>query len=99
MTSPKFLALLGLLGWGLRKLAARAIAADLATVAPERVPGTPGDAAAARWMAEQLAAETGLSVGVVNARFAKPIDESLLVARFVAGLPHGRDFAALRREP
>ena len=35
----------------------------------------------ARALAEQLAAETGLSVGVVNARFAKPIDESLLVAQ------------------
>jgi 1-deoxy-D-xylulose-5-phosphate synthase len=37
--------------------------------------------AEARALAEQLAAETGLSVGVVNARFAKPIDESLLVAQ------------------
>ena len=37
--------------------------------------------AEARALAEQLAAETGLSVGVVNARFAKPLDESLLVAQ------------------
>ncbi|MFM7241903.1 MAG: 1-deoxy-D-xylulose-5-phosphate synthase [Opitutia bacterium] len=37
--------------------------------------------AEARALAEQLAAETGRSVGVVNARFAKPLDESLLVAQ------------------
>jgi 1-deoxy-D-xylulose-5-phosphate synthase len=30
-------------------------------------------------LAEKLAAETGLSVGVVNARFAKPLDATLLV--------------------
>jgi 1-deoxy-D-xylulose-5-phosphate synthase len=30
-------------------------------------------------LAEKLSASTGLSVGVVNARFAKPIDTSLLV--------------------
>ena len=33
----------------------------------------------ARVLADRLAAETGLSVGVVNARFAKPIDATLLV--------------------
>ena len=37
--------------------------------------------AEARALAEQLSAETGRSVGVVNARFAKPLDESLLVAQ------------------
>ena len=37
--------------------------------------------AEARVLAEQLSAETGLSVGVVNARFAKPLDETLLVAQ------------------
>jgi hypothetical protein len=40
-------------------MAARAIAADLATVAPERAPGTPGDVASANWMAQQLAAVPG----------------------------------------
>ena len=35
----------------------------------------------AQVLAEKLAAETGLSVGVVNARFAKPIDATLLVAQ------------------
>jgi 1-deoxy-D-xylulose-5-phosphate synthase len=35
----------------------------------------------AKVLAEKLAAETGLSVGVVNARFAKPIDATLLVAQ------------------
>lgn len=33
----------------------------------------------AQVLADKIAAETGLSVGVVNARFAKPIDSSLLV--------------------
>ncbi len=33
----------------------------------------------AQVLADKLAAETGLSVGVVNARFAKPIDATLLV--------------------
>jgi 1-deoxy-D-xylulose-5-phosphate synthase len=33
----------------------------------------------AQVLADKLAAETGLTVGVVNARFAKPIDGSLLV--------------------
>jgi 1-deoxy-D-xylulose-5-phosphate synthase len=33
----------------------------------------------AQALADRLTAETGLSVGVVNARFAKPIDASLLV--------------------
>jgi 1-deoxy-D-xylulose-5-phosphate synthase len=33
----------------------------------------------AQALAEKLTAETGLSVGVVNARFAKPIDHALLV--------------------
>ena len=33
----------------------------------------------AQALADRLAAETGLSVGVVNARFAKPIDVALLV--------------------
>jgi 1-deoxy-D-xylulose-5-phosphate synthase len=33
----------------------------------------------AQALADKLAAETGLSVGVVNARFAKPIDATLLV--------------------
>ena len=37
--------------------------------------------AEARALADQLTAETGLSVGVVNARFAKPLDETLLVAQ------------------
>jgi 1-deoxy-D-xylulose-5-phosphate synthase len=32
-------------------------------------------------LAEKLAAETGLSVGVVNARFAKPLDQELLLAQ------------------
>ena len=32
-------------------------------------------------LAEQLAAQAGLSVGVVNARFAKPIDATLLVTQ------------------
>ena len=32
-------------------------------------------------LAEQLAAQTGLSVGVVNARFAKPLDATLLVTQ------------------
>ena len=35
----------------------------------------------AQWLADRLSAETGLSVGVVNARFAKPIDAALLVAQ------------------
>jgi len=35
----------------------------------------------AQALAARLAAETGLSVGVVNARFAKPIDATLLVAQ------------------
>ena len=35
----------------------------------------------AQALADRLAAETGLAVGVVNARFAKPIDASLLVAQ------------------
>jgi 1-deoxy-D-xylulose-5-phosphate synthase len=33
----------------------------------------------AQALADKIAAETGLSVGVVNARFAKPIDATLLV--------------------
>lgn len=32
-------------------------------------------------LADKLAAETGLSVGVVNARFAKPLDQELLLAQ------------------
>lgn len=40
-------------------MAARAIAADLATAAPERVPGTPGDVESANWMAGQLGAVPG----------------------------------------
>jgi 1-deoxy-D-xylulose-5-phosphate synthase len=32
-------------------------------------------------LADKLAAETGLSVGVVNARFAKPLDQDLLLAQ------------------
>jgi len=35
----------------------------------------------AQALADQLAAQTGLSVGVVNARFAKPIDATLLVTQ------------------
>lgn len=35
----------------------------------------------AQALADRLAAATGLSVGVVNARFAKPIDATLLVAQ------------------
>ena len=49
--------------------AARVIAVDLATVAPERVPGPPGDAASAGWMAEQLAAVPG-ATRVVRQRFS-----------------------------
>ena len=37
-------------------VAARGIAADLAEVAPERAPGTRGDADSAAWIATQLAA-------------------------------------------
>ena len=48
----------------------------------------------AQAIADKLAAETGLSVGVVNARFAKPIDATLLVeqarsARLVVTLEDG----------
>ncbi len=48
----------------------------------------------ARAIADRLAAETGLSVGVVNARFAKPIDAALLVeqarsARLIVTLEDG----------
>ncbi|MBU6363877.1 MAG: hypothetical protein KGQ95_06650 [Acidobacteria bacterium] len=50
-------------------MAARGIAADLATVAPERVPGTVGDAASAKWMADQLAAIPGASP-VARQRFS-----------------------------
>jgi len=50
-------------------MAARGIAADLATVAPERVPGTPGDAASAAWMAGQLGAVPG-ATRVVRQRFS-----------------------------
>ena len=35
----------------------------------------------AQSLADRLAAQTGLSVGVVNARFAKPIDATLLVTQ------------------
>ena len=35
----------------------------------------------AQALAEQLSAQTGLSVGVVNARFAKPLDATLLVTQ------------------
>lgn len=49
--------------------AARVIAADLATVAPERVPGTPGDAAAAAWVAGQLGAVPG-ATRVMRQRFS-----------------------------
>ena len=35
----------------------------------------------AQTLADQLAASTGLSVGVVNARFAKPLDATLLVTQ------------------
>lgn len=40
-------------------MAARGIAADMATVAPERVPGTAGDVTSANWMAEQMKAVPG----------------------------------------
>ncbi len=50
-------------------MAARAIAADLATVAPERVPGTAGDAASATWMAAQLGAVPG-ATAVRRQRFS-----------------------------
>jgi 1-deoxy-D-xylulose-5-phosphate synthase len=48
----------------------------------------------ARVLADRLAAETGLAVGVVNARFAKPIDATLLVrqarsARLIVTLEDG----------
>lgn len=48
----------------------------------------------AQALADKLAAETGLSVGVVNARFAKPIDAALLVeqarsARLIVTLEDG----------
>ena len=48
----------------------------------------------ARVLADRLAAETGFSVGVVNARFAKPIDATLLVrqarsARLIVTLEDG----------
>jgi 1-deoxy-D-xylulose-5-phosphate synthase len=48
----------------------------------------------AQALADKLAAETGLSVGVVNARFAKPIDAGLLVeqaksARLIVTLEDG----------
>lgn len=48
----------------------------------------------AQSLADQLAAATGLSVGVVNARFAKPIDATLLVeqaksARLIVTLEDG----------
>jgi 1-deoxy-D-xylulose-5-phosphate synthase len=35
----------------------------------------------AQALADQLAAQTGLAVGVVNARFAKPLDATLLVTQ------------------
>lgn len=66
-------------------MAARGIAADLATVAPERVPGTPGDAASAAWMARQLGAVPG-ATGVVRQRFSvsgpagRVVTENLYVA-------------------
>jgi hypothetical protein len=50
-------------------MAARAIAADLAEVAPERVPGTPGDAASANWMAERLGEVPG-ATAVRRQRFS-----------------------------
>ncbi len=50
-------------------MAARGIAANLATVAPERVPGTAGDQASATWMAEELADVPGAS-RVVRQRFS-----------------------------
>ncbi|MBM3665634.1 MAG: hypothetical protein FJW92_07570, partial [Actinobacteria bacterium] len=40
-------------------MAARGIAADMATAAPERVPGTEGDVTSANWMAEQMKAVPG----------------------------------------
>lgn len=40
-------------------MAARGIAADMATVAPERVPGTAGDVTSSNWMAEQMKAVPG----------------------------------------
>jgi len=40
-------------------MAARGIAADMATVAPERVPGTAGDLTSANWMVEQMNAVPG----------------------------------------
>lgn len=48
----------------------------------------------AQALADQLAAATGLSIGVVNARFAKPIDATLLVeqaksARLIVTLEDG----------
>jgi 1-deoxy-D-xylulose-5-phosphate synthase len=48
----------------------------------------------AQVLAEQLARDTGLAVGVVNARFAKPIDATLLVeqakaARLIVTLEDG----------
>lgn len=50
-------------------MAARAIAADLAEVAPERVPGTPGDAASANWMADRLGEVPG-ATAVRRQRFS-----------------------------
>jgi hypothetical protein len=50
-------------------VAARVIAVDLATVAPERVPGSQGDVASARWVADQLGAVPG-ATRVVRQRFS-----------------------------
>lgn len=88
-------------------MAARGIAADLATVAPERVPGTPGDAASATWMAGQLGAVPG-ATKVVRQRFSvigpagRAVTENVYVAlpaRAGQGVPGALVISAPRDTP
>ncbi len=68
-------------------LAARSIAANLAEVAPERAPGTPGDALAANWMAEQLGEVPG-ATAVRRQRFSVVTPTGRIVTENVyAALP------------
>ncbi|MGA0067907.1 MAG: hypothetical protein ACO3PB_00390 [Miltoncostaeaceae bacterium] len=66
-------------------MAARGIAADMATVAPERVPGTAGDLTSANWMVEQMNAVPG-ATPVRRQRFSvmtpggRVVTENVIVA-------------------
>lgn len=63
-------------------MAARVLAADLATVAPERVPGTPGDARAVAWVAARLGEVPG-ATAVRHERFSVSTPDGRVVTENV----------------